>query len=86
MVADLDLRPIVTILVIFLSLYFPTGQLLSPRWRPVVWSGIGFLVLAVVGNAHAASLEEAQRYDPGLREARQEAIALMHEALRNSVS
>ena len=36
--------------------------------------------------AHAASLEEAQRYDPDLREARQEAITLMHEALRNIVS
>ena len=43
--------PIVTILVIFLPLYFPTGRLLSPRWRPVVWSGIGFLVFAVAGNA-----------------------------------
>ena len=43
--------PIVAILAIFLPLYFPTGRLLSPRWRPVVWSGIGFLVFAVVGNA-----------------------------------
>jgi hypothetical protein len=43
--------PIVTILTIFLPLYFPTGRLLSPRWRPVVWSGIGFLVFAVAGNA-----------------------------------
>ena len=36
--------------------------------------------------AHAASLEEAQRYDPDLREARQRAITLMHEVLRNTVS
>jgi len=38
-------------LAIFLPLYFPTGRLLSPRWRPVVWFGIGFLTFAVVGNA-----------------------------------
>jgi hypothetical protein len=43
--------PIVAILAIFLPLYFPTGQLLSPRWRLVLWSGIGFLVFAVAGNA-----------------------------------
>jgi hypothetical protein len=43
--------PIVAILAIFLPLYFPTGRLLSPRWRPVVWFGCGFLVLAVMGNA-----------------------------------
>jgi hypothetical protein len=36
--------------------------------------------------AHAGSLEEAQRYDPDLREARQSAITLMHEALRKTVS
>jgi hypothetical protein len=43
--------PIVAILAIFLPLYFPTGRLLSPRWRPVLWLGVGFLVLAVAGNA-----------------------------------
>jgi hypothetical protein len=43
--------PIVTTLAIFLPLYFPTGRLLSPRWRPVLWLGVGFLVLAVAGNA-----------------------------------
>jgi hypothetical protein len=43
--------PILAILVILLPLYFPTGRLLSPRWRPVVWFGIGFLVFAVAGNA-----------------------------------
>jgi hypothetical protein len=43
--------PIVAILAIFLPLHFPTGRLLSPRWRPVVWLGIGFLAFAVAGNA-----------------------------------
>jgi hypothetical protein len=42
--------PTVAILAIFLPLYFPTGRLLSPRWRPVAWFGIGFLVFAVAGN------------------------------------
>jgi hypothetical protein len=43
--------PALAILAIFLPQYFPTGRLLSPRWRPVVWLGIGFLVFAVAGNA-----------------------------------
>jgi hypothetical protein len=40
----------VAILAIFLPLYFPTGRLLSPRWRPILWAGIGYLLCAVVGN------------------------------------
>jgi hypothetical protein len=40
----------VAILAIFLPLYFPTGRLLSPRWRSILWAGIGYLVCAVVGN------------------------------------
>jgi hypothetical protein len=33
------------ILVTFLLLLFPTGRLPSPRWRPVVWAAVGFIVL-----------------------------------------
>jgi hypothetical protein len=40
----------VAILGIFLPLYFPTGRLLSRRWRPILWAGIGYLLCAVVGN------------------------------------
>jgi hypothetical protein len=40
----------VAILAIFLPLYFPTGRLLSPRWRPILWAGIGYVFCAGVGN------------------------------------
>jgi hypothetical protein len=53
----------VAILGCFLPLYFPTGRLLSPRWRPVLWSGAAFLVLAVVGNGLQPQAEPL----PGLR-------------------
>jgi hypothetical protein len=42
---------VVAILAIFLPLYFPTGRLLSPRWRPVLWLGVAYLSAAVISNA-----------------------------------
>jgi hypothetical protein len=42
---------VVAILAIFLPLYFPTGRLLSPRWRPVLWLGVAYLSAAVIFNA-----------------------------------
>jgi hypothetical protein len=63
----------ITILVIFLPLYFPTGRLLSPRWRPVLWSGIGYLVFAVVGNGLQPG---PQQWLPGLKPARNPLVYL----------
>jgi hypothetical protein len=42
--------PIFTLVVVLLPLVFPTGRLLSPRWRLVAWSGLAFMLLALVGN------------------------------------
>jgi len=40
--------PLPALMVVFLPLTFPTGQLLSPRWRPVAWAGLAFVILRVV--------------------------------------
>jgi len=42
--------PIFTLVVVLLPLWFPTGRLLSPRWRLVAWSGLAFMLLSLVGN------------------------------------
>jgi hypothetical protein len=39
-----------------LLLLFPTGRLLSPRWRPVAWMVVGWIVGVAVGNV-ASPLE-----------------------------
>jgi len=49
---------VVAILAIFLPLYFPTGRLLSPRWRPVLWLGIAYLSAAIISNALQPGPEE----------------------------
>jgi hypothetical protein len=50
--------------VMLLMLLFPTGQLPSSRWRPVVWAAIGATVVAVVGTALTPGPVE---YHPGLQ-------------------
>jgi signal transduction histidine kinase len=42
--------PLPTLMVVFLPLTFPTGRLLSSRWRPVAWAGAAFLILRVVDS------------------------------------
>jgi signal transduction histidine kinase len=43
--------PITAILLIFIPLLFPSGRLLSARWRWVVWCGVAFVLLAAIPNA-----------------------------------
>ncbi|HXN01456.1 MAG TPA: histidine kinase [Candidatus Dormibacteraeota bacterium] len=43
--------PIIALLVIFIPLLYPTGRLLSSRWRFVVWCAAAFVLLAGIPNA-----------------------------------
>jgi hypothetical protein len=43
--------PFFMLVVVVLPLVFPTGRLLSPRWRLVAWSGLAFMLLTMVGNS-----------------------------------
>jgi hypothetical protein len=49
-ISGVSFAPLVWVLLILLPLYFPTGRLLSPRWRLVAWVGAAFMVLAIVGT------------------------------------
>jgi signal transduction histidine kinase len=42
--------PLPTLMVVFLPLTFPTGRLLSRRWRPFAWAGFAFLIVRVVDS------------------------------------
>jgi hypothetical protein len=43
--------PGVSLIIIFLPLYFPDGRLVSPRWRPVFWLALFFTVVAAIFSA-----------------------------------
>jgi signal transduction histidine kinase len=43
--------PIVALLGMVFPVVFPSGRLLSPRWRIVLWAAAVFVLCAVVGNA-----------------------------------
>jgi signal transduction histidine kinase len=43
--------PIIALLVIFIPLLYPTGRLLSSRWRFAIWCAAAFVLLAGIPNA-----------------------------------
>ena len=43
--------PVSALLVIFIPLLYPTGHILSPRWRFAVWCAFAFILLAGISNA-----------------------------------
>ena len=52
---DFMFVPAVGLMLIFVGLLFPTGRLLSRRWRWVAWGSAAAIVLAYVSNSLAVS-------------------------------
>ena len=42
----------------FVLLLFPTGKLLSPRWRPALWLGIGAIIYAMLPSVFGQDLAD----------------------------
>lgn len=59
--------PISVLAIVFLPLLFPTGRLLSPRWRIVVWSAVAFIAIAVSTDAIAPGNPLGVRVNEHLR-------------------
>jgi signal transduction histidine kinase len=57
--------PGVAPIAIFLPLIFPTGKLLSRRWRPVVWVALATMILVFVGNGLVPN-QDATNYIKGV--------------------
>lgn len=52
--ADFMTAPTIALLCIVLPLLFPTGALLSPRWRPALWGAAAFVLGKGLGNGFTA--------------------------------
>ena len=57
--------PSVVPIAILLPLVFPTGKLLSRRWRPVVWVTVAMTIVVVVASGLSPS--DPSNYMPGVR-------------------
>lgn len=56
--------PSIGLLVVYLPLLFPTGRLLSPRWRIVAWIGVLGVLAGAVGPATTPTLSAEQTVLP----------------------
>jgi signal transduction histidine kinase len=50
-VTSWDWVPAITFQVLVLPLVFPSGRLLSRKWRPALWAAVAFVLMAIAGNA-----------------------------------
>lgn len=56
--------PLITLVLVFLPLYFPTGRLPSARWRPVVWFTLAvMLVLMIIAGLRGTLVGQDYPYE-----------------------